>query len=52
MSQAIEKAGFKEERVAQVGADGRDKATTLESNQNHCYKLSEKSSTVRWTPPP
>jgi hypothetical protein len=30
----LKKKGFKEERVATVGADDRDKSTTLESNKS------------------
>jgi hypothetical protein len=30
----VKKKGFKEERVAKVGADDLDKSTTLESNKS------------------
>jgi hypothetical protein len=31
----LKKKGFKEERVAKVGADDLDNSTTLESNKSH-----------------
>jgi putative transposase len=33
----LKNKGFKEERVAKVGADDFDKSTTLESNKSHCF---------------
>jgi hypothetical protein len=34
----LKKKGFKEERVAKVGADDLDKPTTLESNKSRLSK--------------